>query len=358
MRKAGLVITSTLRGTRRVFRPALVLGCAVLASVLLAIAAEKADVSTLAPQAITVTAHPISFFSSRQPDQRQFGKLIWLGEAVLTSASDYFGGYSGLVLDAKGERFITISDSGSWLAGRLSYDGRKLSAVSDVRIGAIPQEDGQPLKRGDRDAEGLVALMPGTLEGQYLISFEGRHRIEEYAYDKGELHGPVARRALPDQLKGMGGNTGIEGVTVLRGGPLAGAMVAFSERKLTANGDHTGALTLGGKSQPLFMKRHEDFDITDLQSLQDGSLVVLERSFNQQTRRLGIRLRRISAGEVKPGTVMTGETLLDAGPEFEIDNFEGLAVHKSAAGETILTLISDDNFSAFQRTLLLQFKLP
>jgi hypothetical protein len=36
---------------------------------------------------------------------------------------------------------------------------------------------------------------------------------------------------------------------------------------------------------------------------------------------------------------------------------EGLSVHRSAGGETVLTLISDDNFSAVQRTLLLQFTL-
>ncbi len=36
---------------------------------------------------------------------------------------------------------------------------------------------------------------------------------------------------------------------------------------------------------------------------------------------------------------------------------EGLSVHRTAGGETVLTLISDDNFSAIQRTLLLQFTL-
>ena len=42
---------------------------------------------------------------------------------------------------------------------------------------------------------------------------------------------------------------------------------------------------------------------------------------------------------------------------FQIDNMEGLSVHRTAAGETVLTLVSDDNFSALQRTILLQFKL-
>ena len=33
-------------------------------------------------------------------------------------------------------------------------------------------------------------------------------------------------------------------------------------------------------------------------------------------------------------------------------------MHRSAARETILTLISDDNYSALQRTLLMQFAVP
>ena len=41
----------------------------------------------------------------------------------------------------------------------------------------------------------------------------------------------------------------------------------------------------------------------------------------------------------------------------QIDNMEGLSVHRTAAGELVLTLVSDDNFSPLQRTILLQFKL-
>jgi hypothetical protein len=36
---------------------------------------------------------------------------------------------------------------------------------------------------------------------------------------------------------------------------------------------------------------------------------------------------------------------------------EGLSVNRTADGETMLTLISDDNFSSIQRTILLQFTL-
>ena len=42
---------------------------------------------------------------------------------------------------------------------------------------------------------------------------------------------------------------------------------------------------------------------------------------------------------------------------YQIDNMEGLSVHRAADGALVLTLISDDNFSMLQRTLLLQFTL-
>ena len=41
----------------------------------------------------------------------------------------------------------------------------------------------------------------------------------------------------------------------------------------------------------------------------------------------------------------------------EIDNLEGIDVHVTPEGDTVLTLISDDNFSMIQRNLLLQFTL-
>ena len=40
-----------------------------------------------------------------------------------------------------------------------------------------------------------------------------------------------------------------------------------------------------------------------------------------------------------------------------IDNMEGLAVRRGPKGETLLYMISDNNFSPFQRTVLLMFEL-
>ncbi len=70
-----------------------------------------------------------------------------------------------------------------------------------------------------------------------------------------------------------------------------------------------------------------------------------------------MRLRRVSISEVVPGAVLEGSTLVSADMGFQIDNMEGISVHRSPSGETVLTLVSDDNFSIIQRTILLQFTL-
>ena len=59
----------------------------------------------------------------------------------------------------------------------------------------------------------------------------------------------------------------------------------------------------------------------------------------------------------EPGAVLDGTTIFDADLGNEIDNLEGLDAHVTPDGETVLTMISDDNFSLLQRTLLLQFTL-
>ena len=85
-------------------------------------------------------------------------------------------------------------------------------------------------------------------------------------------------------------------------------------------------------------------------------LVLLERRFSW-TSGLSVRIRRITLGEIRPGALVNGPILFEADLGYEIDNMEGLSVHRSAGGEIVLTLISDDNFSIIQRTLLLQFTL-
>ena len=49
--------------------------------------------------------------------------------------------------------------------------------------------------------------------------------------------------------------------------------------------------------------------------------------------------------------------LIEADMGYQIDNMEALGVHRTPDNELVLTLVSDDNFSFLQRTILLQFTM-
>jgi hypothetical protein len=53
--------------------------------------------------------------------------------------------------------------------------------------------------------------------------------------------------------------------------------------------------------------------------------------------------------------VLDGRSMIEADLGYQIDNMEGISIHRTAGGETIITVVSDDNFSVLQRSLLLQF---
>src|SRR5262249_5080007 len=146
---------------------------------------------------------------------------------------------------------------------------------------------------------------------------------------------------------------GIEAlVFVPRGLPLAGALIAISERGLDKAGNITAFLIGGATPGAFAIKRSASYDVTDAAVLPGGDILLLERRFGWDIG-LAVRLRRIAL-RVKPWTLADGAVLFEADLGYEIDNMEGLSVHRAAGGEIVLTLVS---VSAVQRTLLLQFTL-
>ncbi|UGX94186.1 hypothetical protein G6321_00053045 [Bradyrhizobium barranii subsp. barranii] len=72
---------------------------------------------------------------------------------------------------------------------------------------------------------------------------------------------------------------------------------------------------------------------------------------------INIRIRSIPLKSIAPNALVDGPALFTADLGHEVDNMEGIDAHVTPDGETVLTLVSDDNFSMLQRTLLLQFTL-
>ena len=309
------------------------------------------------PTPTAITAVPIDF-DRDNPGRKEFGKLVFRAGLNLYARSAHFGGFSALAIDESGRSLLAISDAGSWLRATLDYDGRKLKGLDDAVLGPILGADAKPLRDDrQRDSEGMTLADGDTQKGTAYLSFERRHRIARYPFNTHRFGPPAGPIPLPAGTKGLSANRGIEAMTVIRAGRLKGTLVAFAEGLASGAGNLQGWLIGGPSPGRITLKRPGGFDVTDAASLPDGSIVVLERRF-RFSEGVKMRIRRIAAGELKPGALIAGEMLLEADDSLNIDNMEAIAVHRAASGETVLTLMSDDNFSALQRTLIMQFTLP
>jgi hypothetical protein len=323
-----------------------------------AAAQRKSDAATDKVTQITVSARRLDSFRRGLGDTKRFGRLEFRGGLTMTSPDARFGGFSGLILAPDGHGFLAVSDEGNWLSGEITYAGKAPSGIANARMGPLLSLEGRPLRRKrESDAEEM-ALLSGTLShGVALVAFERRHRLARYPIVNGALGKPTENVRLPPESKRMTSNSGLEAVTVLRGGPFRGAILAFAEDLKDAAGHQIGWLLGKGATKQLSIKQMGGFALTGAAALEDGSVLLLERRF-RFSEGVKMRLRHIPVGELKPGHVIEGETLITSDMSYEIDNIEAVAVHRAAGGETVVTLISDDNFIKFlQRNLLLQFTL-
>ena len=307
----------------------------------------------LPPVAIDIRARPIAAFEPGNPARVRFGSLVFRGGIELTSSHVDFGGVSAIRLDADGSGFLAVTDRGRWLRGRIVYDGTRPVGITDAEIAPVLGPDGRPLAaRGWYDTESM-AIDGGTA----WLGIERVHRIVRFDFAKDGLLARGEPIALPAGIAKLPSNKGLEClVAVPKDMPLGGALIAISERGLDDAGNIKGWLIGGPNPGELTVQRIGDFDVTDCAITPVGDLLVLERSYSR-LRGVFMRIRRVALANVKPGATLDGPALFEADMNYQIDNMEGLSVHRAADGAIVLTVISDDNFSLFQRTLLLQFTL-
>ena len=305
------------------------------------------------PVAIEVNARPIPSFDPGDRSHVRFGALEYRSGLVLTSGFRAFGGLSGLRLDAKGERFISFSDKGNWFTGRIVYSGREMTGLADVEAAPMLGPDGRPITaRGWFDSESIA------LDGPLVyIGLERVNKVLRFDFSKGFTRSKAEEVPLPPAARKLPNNKGLEALVVVPNGlPLAGTLIAISERGLDADGNLIAFLVGGNTPGQFAVRRTEKFDVSDAVLLPSGDLLILERKFSWLSG-MEVRIRRIALASVAPGALVDGPVIFSADLGDELDNMEGIDAHVTPEGDTVLTLVSDDNFSIIQRTLLLQFTL-
>ena len=280
--------------------------------------------------------------------------LTFLGGVELSSSEPLFGAFSSIRF-RDGQSFLGVFDTGYWIEGRLQRDAEgRLAGLEAVRLAPLLDASGR-----ESPSKFLVDAESLALDGQRaFVGFEQRHRVVTYAplADLGKAL-PSAPLAFPFDLDILHSNGGFESLVIApKGSPIEGALVAITEKSFDENGNIYAAIVGGPLAGQFRVRPRDDFDITDAAYLPDGDLLLLERRFSIATG-VGMRLRRIEAASILPDAVVDGDILFEANYRSHIDNMEGLDVLPEPDGSVRLIVVSDDNHSILQRTLMLEFRL-
>jgi len=294
--------------------------------------------SRLAVAVVVLAALAVAWGSFAQgPGQAEFvGAYRW------TSDGAGFGGFSGLKLSDDGSSFTAVSDRGSVAQGvfERSQNG-EITGVNGAEFKRFKPSVGEPHNDFSGDAEGLAMRGDGTL----VVSFEGLHRIMVYA----DLDAPAIRHKHNPVFDSLQNNSGLEALAY----DAQGVLYAIPER--------SGVLTRpfpvyrfknNQWDQPFGIPRRPPYLVVGADFGPDGKLYVLERhlsgifGFKSRVRRFDVSADSIS-GE---------ETLLETSAGTH-DNLEGISVWRGGDGDIRITMISDDNFRAFQRTEFVEYRL-
>ncbi|MBI3515140.1 MAG: esterase-like activity of phytase family protein [Proteobacteria bacterium] len=321
------------------------LGRALLAA-LLAVCAGAADSARAEP--VTLTARPVAL-NPRDPTQATVGFLTYRGGIEIASPDSRFGGLSGLVVTPSGD-LISVSDRGFWLIARLVLDERGyLVGITDGEMGRLGGPGGLPVGRRQQDAEDIALLPDGTA----IVSFEHDHRLWRYYPSAIPFQGQVEPVPPPPGIDRLPANGGIEALAALSDGRILAVVEGLS----APTGGRLGWVRLpSGAWEELSYVPAPDFLPSGGAGLANGDALVLERRFIDPFT-YEARLTRVPGPEIKAGARLSGRELARLSRPLSLDNFEGVAVRPGPTGETLVYIISDDNYLPIQRTLLLQFVL-
>lgn len=258
---------------------------------------------------------------------------------------------SGLAWSEDDGLLYAVSDAGWLLHLEPRIADGLLQGLRLVATHRLADAQGRPLPPREADAEGLA--LRGGADGRagntrLLISFEGEPVVATHTPD-GRRHDTLPLPpALTDLTRYAGRNHGLE---ALAWHPLHG-LVTAPEKPL--RGDSRRAITLYAADGRRWTYPVADVDtqsITGLDTLPDGSLLAVERRYASPWLPVVCTLSVLApAGDTLRIRPLASFSSARGWP---VDNFEAVAHHR---GQRFF-IVSDDNESPLQRSLLIYFEI-
>ena len=299
---------------------------------------------------------PYQVLKSFQPGDH-FDGIRFLGALRLGRTA--VNGYSprqlsGLAWDRDQARLYAVSDDGYIVHFEPEFDDDVLTGLQMVDAVPLTCPNGDPLADDQADAEGLeLQNATNGVDGdtRLLVAFEVQPRIVAYSA-RGEYLEEVALPAvLSDSANYQDANKELES---LASHPEAGILTAPEAPLAGEDPDRLSIYSLDGRRWQ-FRPVGDHSALVGMETAPGGDVYVLERNFKSIFNPITFALRRVHLGDAAPDSdaPVTDVVRFVSSDGWAIDNFEAIARHE---GERFF-MISDDNRSGFQKTLLFYFEI-
>ena len=234
-----------------------------------------------------------------------------------------------------------LSDKGYLYHFDIEIQNSKIKKLFLKKAFKLKKKSDKKFKKKNRDSEGLVFL-----DDDLLISFERKHRVELFSLSAVKIKKIKIHKSLRESKNYESKNKGLEAVAYSK---KYGVITA---PELPLKGENEAYHTLYSKDKTWKFKAKGS--VTALEFIDKNRLLILLREFNELTRKRVTALYEVNLKKCKKG-VCKSKVLarLDSSDGWKIDNFEGLTkVEKNR-----YLMVSDDNGSFFQKTLLVLFEI-
>ncbi len=260
-----------------------------------------------------------------------------------------FSEISDLAYDKKTHTLYMISDESKMYLFDASF-GNKID-IKPLKAVQVRKKNGKKFKKWLRDSEGMT--LDG--KGRLIISFEGVPKIAWFHKNSKKLGQLIKQYKLPSILRDPSNyRTKNKELEALAWHPKYG-ILTIAEWPLKKYHKKTQTIySLSGKKWHFKAEPEPRSAISAIEIMDDGNLLVLERSFTGLLDPFIITLKKIYLNKCKKH-ICKQEVLLKMNSHrgWAVDNFEGL----TKVGKDRYIMISDDNDNFYQKTIMIYFEV-
>ena len=229
-----------------------------------------------------------------------------------------------------------LGDRGYLYHFDIKIKDKKIKKLSLKDVFTLKKNKSNRLKKNKRDSEGLCFM-----DENLLISFERKPRVELYTKDGIKIKKEKIYKKLQDIKNYKSENKALESV-------------AYNEKYGVVTAPETPLKKTNKKIHTLYAKSKKwnfpiSGKITALEFMDKNNIMILQRSLNHLTRQRVTTISKLNLKNLNYKVLAS----LDSKKGWKIDNFEGL----TKVDSNKYLIISDDNDSIFQKTLLVLFEV-